>query len=94
MFFYRKTIITVNTKVVVMFVRLSGICVAGALLASCSGVDLAEIGFKAAKGMLNNACSSFGNCSNVCPDGTEARPPTYSCEPGIRRPELDRPKGL
>lgn len=77
-----------------MFVRLSGICVAGVLAASCSGADLADIGYKAAKGALNSACSSLGNCSNVCPDGTEAGPPAYSCGPGVRRPDLDRPKGL
>ncbi len=77
-----------------MAVRLTGICFAGLLVASCSGTDLAEIGRNAAKAMLHGACGSVGNCSNVCPDGTEAGPPSYSCGEGVRRPDLDRPKGL
>ena len=77
-----------------MILRFGGICVASVLLGSCSGADLAELGRNAAKAMLHSACGSLGNCSNVCPDGSEAGPPAYSCDPNIRRPDLDRPKGL
>ena len=63
-------------------------------LAACTAADVGDVLHNAAKGTLRSACDSLGNCSNVCPDGTEARPPAYSCGPGERRPDIDRPKGL
>ena len=60
----------------------------------CSTADVGDMLHKTAKGALRSACDSLGNCSNVCPDGTEARSPAYSCGPGERRPDIDRPKGL
>lgn len=62
-------------------------------LAACTAADIGNVLHKTAKGALRSACDSLGNCSNVCPDGTEARPPAYSCGPGERRPDLDRPNG-
>ncbi len=59
----------------------------------CSTADVGDVLHKAAKGTLRSACDSLGNCSNVCPDGTQAQPPGYSCERGLKRPDLDRPNG-
>lgn len=74
--------------------RLTGVAAVMALVAGCTAGEIGEFGVNAAKGLLHSACNSLGNCSNVCADGTEAGPPSYSCGPGERRPDLDRPKGL
>jgi len=59
----------------------------------CSAADVGDILHKTAKGALRSACDGLGNCSNICPDGTEATAPTYSCDRGLKRPDLDRPNG-
>lgn len=74
--------------------RMTGISALLLLVGGCSAGEMGEFGTNAARALLHGACNSLGNCSNVCADGTEAVPPDYSCRPGVRRPDLGRPKGL
>ncbi|MGF1563645.1 MAG: hypothetical protein ACFB3T_15865 [Geminicoccaceae bacterium] len=58
-------------------------------LFGCAGVDPGEIAVNTAANTLRAACEAGRSCDNVCPDGTVANGPGYTC-PSVASPSQGR----